>query len=72
MVILVEEVASARTGEDFEGDPVLEAGGVGGEAYFMGWGTDCSMACIMVVRWQKQTDDRREIYVAMPGRGVCV
>lgn len=32
-----------------DGEPVLEAGGVGGDTYCMGAGTDCSMVCIMAV-----------------------
>jgi len=57
MVISVVGV-SVRTTADFDdGEPVLEAGGVGGEAYCIGFGGDCSMVCIIVVRVRTQTED---------------
>jgi hypothetical protein len=52
MVILSVSVAF-RTDIDF-GEPVLEAGGEGGDAYCMGFGCDRSTVCIMIVRCLSQ------------------
>jgi hypothetical protein len=49
MVIFSVSV-SFRTAIDLDGEPVLEAGGVGGDAYCMGFGCDRSTVCIMVVQ----------------------
>lgn len=48
---------SARAGDDVDGEPVFEAGGVGGDTYCMGAGTDCSMVCIMAL--ERQQEDGR-------------
>lgn len=49
MVILSVSVAF-KTAMDLDGECVPEAGGVGGDAYCMGFGCDMSTVCIMVVQ----------------------
>lgn len=65
--------ASLRAAEDDDGEAVVEAGGVGGDTYCMGWGTVCSMVCIMAVggRTEGQRKHGRSIYVCMRACKVC-
>lgn len=49
-IVILAVSVSFMTAMDLDGEPVLEAGGVGGDAYCMGFGCDRSTVCIMVVQ----------------------
>ena len=57
-IVILSVSVAFRTDIDF-GEPVLEAGGEGGDAYCMGFGCDGSTVCIMVVKAIESTGLRR-------------